>query len=367
MNRMSSIKRAVGLVLGLLALSLMFGGVAHAQSLPPFPVIYAGAATVGGQPVPDGAMVYAMVGDYVSVEIAVKNGKYNGLAVGPPDESYSGRQITFHLSEDVVADQTDNFVFTQGPTNQSFKQGFNLSFPHLPTPSPTPTNTPVPTAVPTNTSVPTATPEIARPTIYSGSIVIAGANVPAGGRLTARVGSYESLPALVEGATFQNLVIAPDDRALVGQTIEFYLNGVKAATTDRYDNGAVKTNFVVAFTNFPSPTPAPTETPAPTATPRPTVAPTATNVPPTLTPTPTVEPSPTRIPTQTPVPATPTLVPPTPTQAPAAATPTATPEASGGTCSSAAGVPLSAGLGNLLLLLAPMGLILGMKRYRRRW
>ena len=46
------------------------------------------------------------------------------------------------------------------------------------------------------------------------------------------------------------------------------------------------------------------------------------------------------------------------------ATPSPTPEPQGGLCSFAGPVPLSAGIGSLLMLVAPVGLLYGVRRAR---
>ena len=152
-----------------------------------------------------------------------------------------------------------------------------------------------------------------------------------------------------------------------------------------------------APTATPIPTPTHTPTPLPTATPTPEPTPTATPIPtptqtPTLTPThpPMPEPTATPVPsTDTPTPeleATP--VPPTATLATAStptpiieivtvvvtATPTPTPETTPAPLAPGAGAcglpfgeaPMSASAGRLLLLLAPMGMIWGLKWRRQR-
>ncbi len=129
-------------------------------------------------------------------------------------------------------------------------------------------------------------------------------------------------------------------------------------------------------TATPTITPTPTNTPTPTATAThtPTATPTET---PTMTPTPTETPIPTAtathtaVPTDTPAPtATPeptaTAVP--PTQTPVIIVVTATPgadAASGGGCNSVGGVPVGAAMINLLLMVAPVGIIGGV-RWRRK-
>ena len=325
---------------GLLGLT---ADTARAQSPPLLPYIYSGTATVDGSPVPDGFLIVARVGSYESQPIAVKNGSYSALTVGPPDSSFSGLTVTFHL-DGVQAEQSEQFIALALPT---VKFNFNLTFPKLPEPTPTPSPTP------------TATPVIAKPAVYSGPLVVAGATVPEGAVLVVRIGQYESLPAFIEGEEYRNLVVNPGDINLVGQTIEFFLNGVKSTITGIYQSGSFVTGFALVFEDVPTPTPTPipaTPTPLPTATPTPTpVPPTPTQVPPTSTPTPTA----------TPVP--PTPVPPTPTPTVAVvAAPQPTPTPSGGACSANPGpVSAMAGLGNLMFLLAPLALI-AVRTTRRR-
>ena len=137
---------------------------------------------------------------------------------------------------------------------------------------------PTPTPTTTNTPVPTATPVVARPSVYSGTIIVSGGSVWSGARLEARMGDLR-FPALVEGQQYSNLVVAPGDLALVGQVIEFYLDGVKAETTDVYDNGVRKREFDIIFLGSQTPTPTRTPRPTATATPIPTNTPVPTATP----------------------------------------------------------------------------------------
>ena len=151
------------------------------------------------------------------------------------------------------------------------------------------------------------------------------------------------------------------------------------------------------LTPTPEPTPTPTATPIPTPTPTPTPAPTAIPTPaPTAIPTP--EPTATPVPpADTPAPAQATSVPPstattetataipsaatvptplvqiitvvvTATPAPTSeATPAPTAESGGGACGLPSGdAPMGASAGSLLLLLAPLGMIWGLKRRGQR-
>ncbi|MDA1348554.1 MAG: hypothetical protein O3A47_06760 [Chloroflexi bacterium] len=372
---MHEIKSVVSafIVVGLLlvAWGLQPSGV-KAQGLPPLPFIYSGTAMVNGAPVPDGLTIMARVGDYESLLIVVLGGVYLGLTVVPSEPRLFGATITFHL-DGVQADQTDIFAPQGLPT---VKGNFNLSFPRLPDPTPTPTAV-VLTATPT--------PLSAQPSVYSGDLTVSGGEVPANAKLVARIGNYESDPALLSGTGYRSLVVAPDDLTFVGRAIEFFLDGVRARTTDVYRSGEFVRDFNLVFFGLPTPTPmaTATRTPTPTLTPSPPTAtptPTGTPVPSTPTPTPrppTATPTPTATRTATPTP-TVTLPPPTATatETPASPTvaraqetpePTPTPEPTGGGCfSPRGGVAAATGLGNVLLLGAPLALVVGLRR-RRGW
>ena len=361
--------RLIGPVMGAVAMVLMLGDVASAQELPPFPATYSGRVEAGGVPVPDGFVISAKIGDdYESVLIPVRDGKYQGLSVAPLDSSLVNRVVTFHL-DGLQADQRRSFV--PGEVNLVLM----LTFPALPEPTATPTPTPTNTPVPTSTPRPTATPQVALPSTYSGLVIIAGGSVPADAKLVARIGDYEA-SAVVEGDSYRNLVVDPEDFSLVGRTIEFFLDGVKSRTTDTYLSGSSKKDFDLVFVGLPTPTPTATA-PPPSPTAMPTATPTATPSP-SATPT-AVPPPPTRVPTRTPAPPTPTATPlpaerppATPTATPAipavVAQPTLepTPEPEGGGCNAVSGAPLSAGLANVLLLVGPLGLIAGYRWSRRK-
>ena len=375
---------ALSLLIAALALAVaLLPGQTIAQGFPPGGTIYYGEVTAGGAPVPDGYTIVARIGaDYESDPVTVSNGKYESLVVAAP-ESLNGQTIIF-LLDGVLGDQADFYQFSGFPV---IKNNYNLSFSGLPTPTPpptaVPTNTPVapPTPAPTSAPLATPTPEVAAPMVFSSGFIIlrgvANIDLPSGSKLVARVGNYESEPAALvssDGA-YAGLVLDPGDIRLVGEQIRFFLNGVSARTTGEFASGALEQNFDIVFTDYPTPTPtsdttpvAPVDTPAPTPTPEPTATPAPTSTP---APTPTPEPTPTPAPTSTPAP-TPTSA---PTQEPQSA-PTATeppqtatsgngdPRASG--CGRAENVSPQTGAANALLLIAPLGLAVGMRRFRRK-
>ena len=353
----------LGLMAGIVAVASAQGLSMRAASAQPLlPAQYSGrVGIVGSSPILDGLLVTARIEEYVSQPVVVSNGRYQALLVAPGDSTFSGKTITFHL-DGVQANETDTF------TSAKFSPSFDLTFPRRPEPTPTPT------IAPTATPIPTATPERARPAVYSGPIAVVGSTVPKGAVLVARIGSYESPPALIQGQDYRNLVVDPNDISLVGQTIEFFLNGVKSGNTDEYESGKFSGGFGLVFEGVPAPTP--TQTPVgliPASTSvavSPTVSPTPIlQHPAPLLPTPTsspVPPSPTAVlPTSTPTTiATPmTVQTPGPAVAPVGSAPARTPTPSSGFCGSALGRNAgSSGVGNLLALLAPLALIAGYRR-----
>ncbi len=420
----------IGLAIALASIaSVWLVSVANAQEpLPPFPQGYAGNVTVAGQPIPDGHTIVARLAAFQTEPVPIENGRFQFLFVGPaggPAQliALRGQQITFFLDGVVKADRTDIYFALTGPSEHVYKSSFNLNFPNLPIPTPTPTIVPTRTATPTRTPEPTLTPtqtptpRVAWPAAYSGPIAVEG-GVPPGAVLVARVGDYVSRPASLTEQGYSSLVIDPGDPDLIGQNVEFLLNGVLSPTRDRYESGSFRGNFVLVFVGVPTvtptitPTPTATATPTRTSTPSPTATatavpptatrtstptptrtstPTRTAVPPTVTVTRTATPTqsptatPTRRPTVTPtrtVTRTPTAVPPTvtrtatPTEIPTTVPspvpveptepePTPTPEpSSGGFCSAASRTSLGSGAANLLFLFAPLGLIAAARRLR---
>ncbi len=312
----------VALAASAAALLFGYGGQVLAQAPPPIPHFFKGTVRVAAEVPPDGHTLVARIDTrYESEPIQIVGGGFEGLGVGPPDSTTVGATITFHLDGIVQADQTATYQpgFRRG---QDLDETVALTFSMLPASTPTPT--PEPTATPTITP----TPMIANPAVYSGPIVIAGGTVPENAKLVARVGTYETLPAVITGNSYANLVIAPHDPNLLGEQITFLLNGFAAEETAVYESGKIDQNFPLVFVGLPLPTstptpvpPARTPTPVPTSTPTP-VPPTATPPPPT--PVPPAR-TPTPVPTSTPTPVPPTATPPPPTPVPPARTPTPVP------------------------------------------
>ena len=249
----------------------------------------------GGSPVPDGYVITARIGDYLSQPIEIRDGNYVGLQVAAPTTAHVGRDITF-----LIGDEPANEKDAYHPTGTPSFKSLNLTFGRLPSVTPTPVATATPTAEAGETPVAPPSPPpgggVPNASTYSGRLSAAGAEIPEGMELVARIGSYASEPALVKGDSYSGLVVNPADATLVNGEIEFFLSGIRSATTATFRGGEFIENFTLVFFGFPTPTPA-----APAATPTPT----PTRVPPTPVP-------PTPVP-PTPVP--PTPVPPTPVPA----------------------------------------------------
>ena len=93
------------------------------------------------------------------------------------------------------------------------------------------------------------------PSIFSGSIVVAGAPIPSNAVLKAQIGDYVSAPALIDGNTFQNLVISPGNVKYIGEPIIFTLNDIKSEPTKEiYESGSVISQLSLAFIGLPTET-----------------------------------------------------------------------------------------------------------------
>ena len=108
------------------------------------------------------------------------------------------------------------------------------------------------------------------PTIYSGTVFVAGQPYGAGLNITASILDWTTSEAdVTNDNSLYELAVAPPNSSYAGQTIYFYVNGVQASETDtqHYVKSGEVTNFNLHVTALPTPTPTPTMTPTPTAIP----------------------------------------------------------------------------------------------------
>lgn len=71
------------------------------------------------------------------------------------------------------------------------------------------------------------------PVYYSGSATAAGEAVPDGTELYATVGTWTSPSTTVSDGAY-SLSVSPPDRTYIGETVEFYIDGIAAAETDTF-------------------------------------------------------------------------------------------------------------------------------------
>lgn len=103
-------------ILFMLIIMISTCGIVYAQP-PPIPSDYSGYVTVNGEPAPEGATVYAKIGDYTSDSVAVADlGHYRYLIVKPTDGTYVGETVEFYVDPDggapipaIMAFETDEF------------------------------------------------------------------------------------------------------------------------------------------------------------------------------------------------------------------------------------------------------------------
>ena len=374
--------RKIALLLTVLLVTALTTQIISAQELPQMPDVYSGTAKLSnGANMPDGTKIIARVLDYESASVEVQDGKYLSLVVTPLEarflskinvnnecslttkvvENYSASNcVSFHaviydVSGEVIIDSVQA-AEVRAYTGFNIENSLTLTFDRLPTIPPTPTPIP-PTATPT--PVPTATPLAAQPGIFSGTIIVAGSEVPAGAELIAVIGDYTSAPAFIIGDEFKNLVIDPVDPRYIGLEIIFLLNGTPTNVTVTFESGARNKELELVFTGLPTPT---------AVVVMEEVEPEATNT--AVPPTPTPEPTATPVPEPTPTPVPPTVTPVT-ASSEIALEEEATPvpeEEFFGTCSAPnqESAPIAQSVANGLLILAPLGLVWVYRRYRKK-
>jgi len=94
-------------------------------------------------------------------------------------------------------------------------------------------------------------PKTAFPSVYSGSIVVAGTQIPSDAILTAKIGDYTSPPAIISGNSFQNLVISPGNSTFIDKPIVFMLNNVQSEPINElYTPGSTK-DINLVFVGLP--------------------------------------------------------------------------------------------------------------------
>jgi len=116
----------------------------HDEGFPPFPYLVIGTVEVNGAFLPNASGLTAKVGDWETRPVDVTDGSFGTapgipIVIGPPNDSYVGKTVTFHLPEGLIADQTFLFESLPEPAfteqNLTFSSSGNPSLPANETPA----------------------------------------------------------------------------------------------------------------------------------------------------------------------------------------------------------------------------------------
>lgn len=116
----------------------------HDEGFPPFPYLVIGTVEVNGAFLPNASGLTAKVGDWETRPVDVTDGSFGTapgipIVIGPPNDSYVGKTVTFHLPEGLIADQTFLFESLPEPAfteqNLTFSSSGNPSSPANETPA----------------------------------------------------------------------------------------------------------------------------------------------------------------------------------------------------------------------------------------
>ena len=254
----------------------------NAYAAPPLlPMVFSGTITVNSGESPDGRLLVGRIFDskgtilYTSNNVKVSGNKYVALTLGPFDAVAIGKQIKFYfICAEIpcsdAATETINFASAQ------VKFRYSLTFAKVPptdlefaasakakadmeAAAKAQSNTDAANTVAkakaeadasakakadadeakaqSKTDAAASTkaavkvepePQAAFPSVYSGSIVVAGTEIPGNAVLRAKIGDYTSPPAIISGNSFQNLVISPGNSTYINKPIIFLLNNVES-------------------------------------------------------------------------------------------------------------------------------------------
>ena len=116
----------------------------HDEGFPPFPYLVIGTVEVNGAFLPNASGLTAKVGDWETRPVDVTDGSFGTapgipIVIGPPNDSYVGKAVTFHLPDGLIADQTFLFESLPEPAfteqNLTFSSSGNPSLPANETPA----------------------------------------------------------------------------------------------------------------------------------------------------------------------------------------------------------------------------------------
>ena len=251
---------------------------------PLLPMVFSGTITVNSGESPDGSLLVGRIFDsngtilYTSNSVQVSDNNYIALTLGPIEPVVVGKEIKFYfLCGEIPCTDSASETITYASAQVKFR--YSLTFSDVP-----PTQAELDavakakadaeaaakakadadaakkqsqTEAATTTKIATkieTEAQTAFPSVYSGSIVVAGAEIPTNAVLTAKIGDYTSSPAIISGDSFQNLVISPGNPTFIDKPIIFMLNNVQSEPIDElYTPGSTK-DIKLFFVGLPAET-----------------------------------------------------------------------------------------------------------------
>ena len=238
---------------------LLFQSIStNTYAAPPLlPMVFSGTITVNSGDSPDGRLLVGRIFDtngtiiYTSNSVKVSDNNYIALTLGPMDSVAIDKEIKFYfLCAEIPCIESASETSTYASAKVKFR--YALTFANVP-----PSEAELAEAAKTKEDAETAAkakadadaaakakedaevtpkatvktesePKSAFPSVYSGSIIVAGAQIPTNAVLIAKIGDYTSTPAIISGNSFQNLVISPGNSTFIDKPIIFMLNNVQS-------------------------------------------------------------------------------------------------------------------------------------------
>ena len=312
---MFSILKKYNKIIVLFVVALLFQSVStNTYAAPPLlPMVFSGTITVNSGDSPDGKLLVGRIFDsngtilYTSNSVSVSGNNYIALTLGPIEPVVVGKEIKFYfLCGEIPCTEAATETSTYASAKVKFR--YSLTFANVP-----PSQAELDAAAKAKADVAAAAkakadedaakaiakakseedaaakanadaaaakakadtdaakqqsqteaaatskettkvesdPKTAFPSVYSGSIVVAGTQIPSDAVLTAKIGDYTSPPAIISGNSFQNLVISPGNSTFIDKSIIFMLNNVQSEPINElYTPGSTK-NINLVFVGLP--------------------------------------------------------------------------------------------------------------------
>ena len=133
----------VALLLGSFFIPYTTHASSHDQGFPPFPYLVVGTVQVDGSFISESSVLTARIDDWETRPVTVTEGSFGTapgipIVIGPPNASYLGKTVTFHLGTELIAEQSFTFENLPEPAflqqNLTFISSFDVPQPSDPTP-----------------------------------------------------------------------------------------------------------------------------------------------------------------------------------------------------------------------------------------